>query len=259
MARWLALCTLLALNGAPRAQIAGTPLTPPQKALLDQMAAYARDYEGRMPDFVCTRITKRSRDASGAGTRWQPLDTVEEELTFVKGHESYKLLKFNGKPVKPTAHVTSGFRSSGEFAGVLIGIFAAGTNAQFQWERDEDSGERHTSVFGFRVPREHSGYKVNQGTKRVVVGFGGLLYADAASGAVQRMHIDTDDPEGLAVGGMTTDVRFIDVTIAGQRYLLPGQAEARIRYKGGVLQREMEFRDYHKYVADAAVEFEPPK
>lgn len=239
--------------------MAGTPLTPSQKALVERMAAYAQEYERRLPDFVCTRITKRSRDAPGAGERWQPLDTVEEELTFVKGHESYRLLKFNGKPVKPSAHVTSGFKSGGEFADVLIGIFAPDTNAQFQWERDEDSGERHTSVFRFRVQREHSGYKVNQGTKRVVVGFGGLLYEDGDSGVVERMHIETDDPEGLSVGGIATDVRFIEVTIAGQRYLLPGQAEARIRYKGGALKREMEFRDYHKYVADTSVEFEPPK
>ena len=247
------------MSGSPRAQVAATPLTPSQKALLELTAAYAQGYERRLPDFVCTRITRRSRDASGAGERWRPLDTVEEELTFVNGHESYRLQKFNGKPVKPSAHVTTGFKSAGEFADVLIGIFAAEAGAQFQWERDENSGGQHIGVFRFRVMREHSGYKVNQGTKRVAVGFGGLLYANGDSGAVERMHIETDDPEGLPVGGIATDIRFIEVAIAGQRYLLPGQAEARVRYKGGALKREMEFRDYRKYAAETAVEFEPPK
>ena len=260
MARRAVLFYVLALScGAARAQTASAPLTPAQKALVGRMAEYAREYRRQLPDFVCTRITRRSRDKSGSGEFWQPLDTAEEELTFVKGRESYRLVKYNGKPVKPKGQATSGFKSSGEFAGYLAEIFAQDANAEFQWERDEDSAGRHTSVFRFRVAREHSRSTVGAGAKEEVVGIGGLLYAAGDTGAVERMHIQTDEPEGVKAGGITTDVRFVEVTIAGERYRLPGQAEARIGYKGRLLKREMEFRDYHKYAADSSVVFEETK
>jgi hypothetical protein len=244
MKRWLALLPL-ALT------CRGQALLPSQQALLDRVAEYARDHERRLPDFVCTRITRRSQDKSGAGDHWQLLDTLEEEVTFTAGRESYKVLKHNGKPVKPTAHVTSGFRSAGEFGTILAGIFAADSHTTFQWDP--------AGAFRFRVAREHSDYKITQAAKRVAVGFGGLLYPAGDSGAVERLHVETDEPEGLIVGGVTTDVQFIEVNIAGQPYRLAGRAETRVRRQKILLKREMEFRDYHKYTADTSVTFAPPK
>ena len=39
------------------------------------------------------------------------------------------------------------------------------------------------------------------------------MYAASDSGMVERLHIETDKPEGLPAGGITTDVRFIEVSI----------------------------------------------
>lgn len=254
------LCGVLALGcAAARAQTASAPLTPPQKALIDGMGEYARAYEARLPDFVCTRVTRRSRDTTGSGEQWKLLDTTEEELTVVKGRERYRLVKLNGKPVKPAAQVRPGFTTSGEFAGLLRDIFGAGVDAEFQWERDEDTAGRRSTVFRFRVPRERSRCTVFDGAHKAVVGFGGILYAAGDTGAVERMHIQTDEPEGVKAGGITTDVRFVEVTIAGERYRLPAQAEARMGYQGRLLKREMEYRDYHKYAADSSVVFEETK
>ena len=241
------------------AQTANAPLTLEQHTLVDRLGECARAYDARLPDFVCTRVTRRSRDTAGSGAQWKLLDTSEEELTMVKGHERYRLVKLNGKAVKPGAYLTSGFKSYGEFGGLLRDIFGAGVDAEFGWERDEDSAGRRIAVFRFRVPRERSRCTVGDGAHTAVVGFGGLLYAAGDTGAVERMHIQTDEPEGVKAGGITTDVRFVEVTIAGERYRLPGQAEARIGYKGRLLKREMEFRDYHKYAADSSVVFEETK
>jgi hypothetical protein len=250
---------LVLVCAAPHAQTAGTPLTPQQQALLDRIAEYSRVYERRMPDFVCTRVTRRSRAEPGSPERWKALDTSEEELTVVKGRESFRLLKFNGKPAKPSARQTSGFHSNGEFAGVLGGIFGEGKDPEVQWERNEDSAGRHLSVFRFRVPKERSHATISENGKSEVVGFGGLVYAAGDTGEVERVCTEGDVPAGLNAGAMTTDVRFIEAMIGGERYLLPGQAEARIRYKGTLLRREMEFRDYHKYVAGTSVVFDTPE
>jgi hypothetical protein len=260
MARWTTLCCVLELGCAgAHAQTVNAPLTPAQRALVDRMAEYARGYEKRVPDFVCTRVTRRSRAKPGSGERWKPLDTSEEELTVVKGRESFRLLKLNGKPAKPSTRQASGFRSNGEFAGVLAGIFGEGKNAEIRWERDEDWAGRHIGVFRVRVPKERSHATVDEGGKKEIVGFGGLVYAAGDTGAVERVHLEQDAPEGLNAGGMTTDVRFVEVTIAGELYLLPGQAETRIRYNGALLKRDMEFRDFHKYVAGSSVVFDTPE
>jgi hypothetical protein len=244
---------------AARAQTAIAPLTAAQKALVDRIAEYARAYERRLPDFVCTRVTRRSRGESGSGERWKPLDTSEEELTVVKGRESYRLLTFNGKPVKPAAQVNSGFTSNGEFAGILGGIFGEGRNPEIHWERDEESAGRRLAVFRFRVPKERSRATIGANGKSEVVGIGGLVYADADTGELQRVYEEQDEPESVKASGMATDVRFIEAAIAGERYLLPGQAEARVRFNGALLKREMEFRDYHKYAAGTSVIFDTPE
>ncbi len=253
-------CGILVLGcAAGRAQMAGAPLTPPQQALLGRIVEYSRAYEQRMPDFVCTRVTRRSSAALGAPERWKPLDTSEEELTVVKGRETFRLLTLNGKPVKPAAQVKSGFKSNGEFAGVLGAIFGEGRNPEIQWERDEDSAGRRIAVFRFRVPKERSKATIGANGKSEVVGFGGLVYAFADTGEVQRVQSEQDEPKGIQAGGMTSDVRFIEAAIAGERYLLPVQAEARIRSKETLLKREMEFRDFHKYVAGSSVVFDTPQ
>ena len=177
----------------------------------------------------------------------------------MKGRESYRLLRFNGKPVKPAAQVKSGFRSNGEFAGVLGSIFGEGRNPEIHWERDEESAGRRLAVLRFRVPKERSHATIGSNGKSEVVGLGGLVYADADTGEVLRVQTEQDEPESIKASGMTTDVPFIEAAIAGERYLLPGRAEARVRFNGALLKREMEFRDYHKYVAGTSVIFDTPE
>jgi hypothetical protein len=76
---------------------------------------------------------------------------------------------------------------------------------------------------------------------------------------MERMHLQTEDPEGLSVGGIAIDVRFGEVAIAGRQYLLPERAEAQTRYKRTLFKREMEYCQYHKYAANSEVSFETPK
>ncbi len=249
----MALGGILALALDGWGQAAASVQQPSQADLLDRVSKYAQAYGQEMPDFVCVRITRRSEDRSGTGKKWKLLDTIEEELTGVGGREDYRVLKIDGKTAKGAARIASGFLSSGEFGAVLAGIFAEDTRAAFQWGGGDESGVLH-----FRVDREHSGYRIREsGAGEIVVGFGGLIYADRESGAVERLHVETDPPVGLNVGNITTDVQFAPAAIGGKAYMLPKQAEATIRHDNTILKREMEFRDYHKYSSDSTVFYGP--
>ena len=151
MARWMALGGVASLSLAGWGQSAASLKTPTQAALLERVSKYAREYGEQMPDFVCVRVTRRSEDTSGTGKKWKLLDTIEEGLTCVEGREDYIVLKVNGKAVKRSARLASGFNSQGEFGAILAGIFAEDTEAAFQWGAGETSDGGRAEVLRFRV------------------------------------------------------------------------------------------------------------
>jgi hypothetical protein len=256
MTRFVLVCALFALSGAGQTQTPAPPLEPSQNALLDRAAEYARGYQERLPNFVCTRITRLSRDKSGTGDRWQLVDTVEEELTVVDQKEHYRLLKKNGKPVQSKGPARLHFNSNGEFADYVTKLFQEQTQAAFQWDQMDSSGAIPVSVFRFQVSQDHSTSNFSRRGTRIIVGYRGRLYLAGDRGVVERLHVDCDDAKTIGVSDVTMDTRFAGVAIAEQQYWLPVQAETRARNGGVTFKREMEYRDFHKYVADTAVKFQ---
>src|SRR5260370_26742771 len=76
--------------------------TDQQKSIVARVIENARVYDGRLPNFVCTHVTRRSEDKSGAGTRWKDNDNYEDELTYFERKEHYRLEKGKGQPAKDT-------------------------------------------------------------------------------------------------------------------------------------------------------------
>jgi hypothetical protein len=247
---------ILAMAGGCAGQTSMRPLEPEQREQLDRISSYALGYARHLPDFICTRTARVSRSRSGAGESWQIVDLVEDELTSVAGQERYNLVRVNGRPVKPGTHPKVTFNSNGEFGATLIDLFADHTQAKFQWERAESNEGHSVSVFRFRVQKDNSNSKVYQGSKAAAVGYSGLLYANGSTGAVERLHIDSDDPEGLPIRGGSTDIRFAEAEIGGLTYWLPIRAELRIYWKKSLFKREMEYSSYHKYAADTALKYD---
>src|SRR5262249_6641877 len=76
------------------------PVPPPdaaeQQKALAAAREYALDYSKRLPNFICTQVTRRYEDPSGLEF-WQGQDTVVEKLSFFEQKEDYKLLFVNNK------------------------------------------------------------------------------------------------------------------------------------------------------------------
>ena len=66
-------------------------------ALIARMRQAVRVYSQGLEDFLCTKITTRSGDRSGAGSRWKPLDVQESEVSYVNHREAETLKKVNGQ------------------------------------------------------------------------------------------------------------------------------------------------------------------
>ena len=85
------------------------PIPPPdaveQARVLDAARDYARDYSKKLPNFICTQVTRRYEDPSGLEF-WQSQDTVVEKLSFFEQKEEYKLLFVNNVRLRARGSVS---------------------------------------------------------------------------------------------------------------------------------------------------------
>jgi len=77
------------------------PIPPPsaaeQKRVLDAATEYAINYTKKLPDFICSQVTRRYVDPTGKEV-WRPQDTILERLSYFEQHEDYKVVMVNDRP-----------------------------------------------------------------------------------------------------------------------------------------------------------------
>jgi hypothetical protein len=110
MTKGCLLCILLAATHV----LAETPQAAEQARALAVLRDYALNYTGRLPDFVCTRITQRAFKQNVGSPAPPQRDSIEEQVTYAGQKESYAVMKRNGKAVNGVAHnQVGGIVSSG--------------------------------------------------------------------------------------------------------------------------------------------------
>ena len=210
----------------------------------------ARSYDAHLPDFVCMQVTHRAQDKTRTGSHWKEYDNYEAEITYFRRQEACRLVKFKGKPSKRNCRQVPGYRSEGMFGALSSWIFLPDARTEFTFVRQEAIGSRTTRVYEYRVAQEHSHWQASFNARTVTYGFHGLVWADAATDSVVRIHAEPDsDPD------TRTDVEYDFVTIAGQPFLLPVKAESRTSAGKILLRNTFEYSGFHKYAADASIEF----
>jgi hypothetical protein len=232
-----------------------------QQAMLARITQNALHSQDELPDFICTQRTKRSEDASGKGKRFKQRDILEVEFTFIGRHPKWNLLKLDGKPTRLSYNrIRSGFLSDAilEFFSLPDSIFGDEIQPHFVWNRWETLNGRRTGVFSFRVPSSASQLALTNEWQANVVGFHGLMYADASSETVTRIEVQLDLPRDGPARECSIDVDYGMVTIADRQFLLPVKAVARMRTLLGMAKNETEVVRYQKYAADSSVTFGAP-
>src|SRR5262245_18806891 len=103
------------------------PIPPPgvdeQKRVLAAATEYAMNYVKRLPDFICSQVTRRYVDPSGQES-WIPQDTILERLSYFEQREDYKVVMINNRPIDiPHEKLGGAATSSGEFGSIMKEIF----------------------------------------------------------------------------------------------------------------------------------------
>ena len=233
------------------------PVPDDHVPLIALMRQAARTYSEGLRNFLCTKITTRSGDRSGAGTRWKPLDVEESEVSYVDHKETETLLKVNGQSAN--LHIKQGyFIPGGEFGSSLLQILASSVNAQFTFDHQESGGSQQLCVFRYRVPLETSHWGMSDGTQSVGFAHHGMVYADCSTGAVMRFHMESEPAQMHRLGfhfpvGERLDVSYRPTLIDGREFLLPYSAEAIAWYDDDWTRAGIQFQNYRKFESNSRI------
>lgn len=229
------------------------------QALLERARQWALSFTRKLPDFVCTQITKRFDNQGQEDTALKKRHDIVTKVQFVAGAESYLTLTVDGKPSQRHIREISGM---GEFGSTLQALFRPDSPARFFHEGESLVDGQPAVVFAVTHP---SGYQLYTGVLHdgtlqnfVRVGYEGHIHIAKESAAVLRV-------AGKRIFGVPADfpvrqARFqIDygpVDIEGNTHWLPVRSrDVLVGRRGWINQNENKWMNYRRFATRTTLDF----
>jgi hypothetical protein len=239
------------------------PIPPPsyedQQKILNDVRQYALGYSKNLPDYICTKVTRRFYDPSGKGS-WRQLDTITNKLTYFEQKEKNTNILVNGNMTEKTMEQLGGTTSQGEFGSLLSGVFEEKTAAEFHWDRWATLRAHRCHVFRYAVDQPHSEWSIYDGDAKqsVVPGYRGEVFVDRDTNEVLRVSLEAMDiPADFRVRVATDTLDYDYQDISGHKFLLPYRAVIQLddnrRFQ---TKNELDFHFYKKFSADTVLTFD---
>ncbi|MBC7926377.1 MAG: hypothetical protein H7039_12035 [Bryobacteraceae bacterium] len=234
------------------------PTSEEQGRVLDQVRDYALDYSKKLPNFICTQVTRRFLDPAGLEF-WQQQDTITSKLSYFDQKEDYKVVLVNNHYVNTTMEQLGGATSTGEFGSLMREVFEPASQTKFDWQRWATLRGRRMYVFTYFVPQEFSKWRiVYDRSEAVRPAYGGLVYVERDTNAVMRITLEARNmPPTFPVQQAATILDYDYQEIGGSPFILPLKATVRMRSGKMLTRNDAEFRAYNRFGAEATITFEP--
>ena len=259
------LCVVLATRAF--AATDSKPLTDEQTRVLENVRIVALKYEHQLPDFICTQTTNREvtkgsqnfLNANNLSPRPQELahDTFEEQLAYVGGKESYRVVSVNHRKAKDSSHLQfSGAISAGEFGTVFAKVFAPASKTNFTWHKETKVNGRTVWEFNFQVPKEAGTAVIfQQKNYAVVASYSGEVLVDPVTYDVIELSSSVDVPADSPIQKVERKIEYGIQNIGGRDCYLPVRSELHMEQGYLVYSNRIEFKDYHHFVSDSSVQY----
>ena len=255
-----------ASESLPKAQLkvpkpAPPPIPPPppeeQQQVISEMREYAMNYSQKLPNFICTEVTRQYYDRTGTES-WSTGPTIMENLTYFDQQEHYKVMMVNNTYVNLEHDSVGGATSAGDFGSMLRVTLARKADALIEFDHWGTLRGKRCYVFSYRIASGNSEYNIRfDKDMRIIVGYHGLIYVDKETRQIVRIALEADDiPPSFPVQEARETLDYDYVDISGQPSLLPLKAVVRMRHDRFLTKNEIEFRLYRKFSADAKIEFD---
>jgi hypothetical protein len=241
------------------------PIPPPppeeQQEIISATRDYAANYSTKLPNFICTQVTRKYYDRTGTES-WSTAATVMEHLTYFDKEEHYKVMMVNNTYVDLSHDQVGGAGSSGDFGSMLRLTLARKADAVIEFDHWATLRGKRCYVFSYSITSGNSDYSILwEKDMRIIVGYHGLLYVDKETHQVLRIVLEADNiPPSFPVQEARETLDYDYVEISGQPFMLPLKAVVRMRHDKYLTKNEIEFRLYRKFSADAEIKFDaiPP-
>lgn len=237
------------------------PTQEEQRRAIAEAREYALSYIKRLPDFLCTQVTRRYADPTGLEF-WQAEDVITSKLTFFEQKENYKVVLINSRPVDMPMERVGGAISMGEFGSLMKELFDPATEAQFEWTRWTTLRGQRNHVYSYRVSQAKSKWGLNYHTGgssslSITPGYQGSVFVERDTRAVSRITLEAVGiPPSFPIQQATTQLDYDLVPIGDAQFMLPLRFTMRMRQAKYLTKNDVEFRMYQKFGADAVIKFD---
>jgi hypothetical protein len=246
--------------------VAWAQTAPDRATEIARIQDQIRTWLDQLPRITCTERTRQTIRLAGAEsteTREDSCDTHQYKLYSVQtlgvlGGKSYEPNKKRTAPDWREQLKDASLGASTAFLGALVDTRAApGRAADLRWVRAGKANGRAVSVYAFQAAMPE-GFLLAEATGSVRVPFKGLLYADAATGALAWVEMQClgIPPESEYIGVEVT-VDFGSFDVAGRELNLPAHSRVRFRMKQGDATNKAEYSAYRiaEFGTDTQIKF----
>ena len=224
--------------------------TPAPENLLNQVRQKMADNLARLPNYTCGLTVERSARLS-ASRRFQDLDTLRLEVSFVGGKELFAWPGAEKFEEKPIHEMVGGTVSTGSFALHARAIFLR-KGPSFTYMGEEEGKLR----FDFRVPLAASQYVITT-TRQALVAYHGSFWADAKTFDLVRLQVHV--PEAPADTGVKQAEELMEyriTRIGDADFLLPASSDLVMTDVNGAEHRNRtRFSACRQYAGESVISF----
>ena len=182
-------------------------------------------------------------------------DLIEEQLTYLGGKESYKVINVNGKQAAGLTHMQiAGAISTGEFGTIFTQVFAPVSHTNFAWDRETSTRGHRVWVFKYRVPREAGTAVIDRvSNTAVIVPFSGKVIIDSETFSVLEISSSLELPGSFSIRNVKRKILYAPQDIAGKTYDLPIHCEIHREEGNLVFDNTIDFQNYHRFTSESTI------
>jgi hypothetical protein len=187
----------------------------------------ASEYGATLPNYFCQETMERYNVVSNSlRTLPRQLDTVQAEVVYEQGKETFRNLRVNGKPVE---RADGGIWAVGVFGPLMASLFEPRLEAEFHLRGEAREAGRAAVRYDFSVAEARSNWVISVAQGQVQPAYHGSIWVEAATGRILRHELETSSlPDAFQYQAASLSVRYRFVTINGTEYLLPRTTESRL-------------------------------
>jgi hypothetical protein len=240
-------CLWLAM-AAPAAQ----PEGPQLARILERMASNF----ARIPNYTCTQTIDRWRGLEPC-PKCQYSDRLRLEVAVVGGKEQFAWPGAGGFGDRNIRELIGrGAILTGDFAGFAKNVFLT-DGPIYSYAGETTLGGRRALRYDYRVPVEHSGYRIQANRAETIVGFSGSFWVGTETLDVLRLDLRTSGiPPHMDIQQADSTIEYGRMRIGNSDFLLPQTTETTVLFRDGFRNRNhTRYSACHQYVGESTIRF----